>query len=194
MILSDRDIRQRLRRGDLRLIPRPQDSQIQPASLDISLGSSFVRYRESRFDIDVKRHNGEENSVTTILPIGAPVTIRPLEFLLGVTLERIELPDDLVARVEGRSSIGRLGLTVHVTAGFIDPGFKGHITLEIANLNRHPMTVYTGMRIAQLAFEATSSPCEVPYGDERRQSKYQDQGALPTPSRIKGLDIETSES
>lgn len=119
----------------------------------------------------------------TILTTDDPVTIGPGEFALGTTLERITMPHDLVARVEGRSSIGRLGLTVHVTAGFIDPGFEGQITLEIANLNWYPIVIYPGMRIAQLAFHNMTTAAARPYGHAMGNSKYQGQSSV-TASKI----------
>ena len=187
MILSDLSIRQRLSTPDnLSLIPVPGDSQFQPASLDVRLGNEFIFFRhvmgaDKHHGLDVRNSESLDDVASKLLlPHDGHVTVEPGEFVLGTTLERITMPDDLVARVEGRSSIGRLGLTVHVTAGFIDPGFKGHITLEIANLNRYPITIYVGMRIAQLAFQSMTTPAEFPYGSEGSNSKYQGQSSVTT--------------
>lgn len=184
-ILSDGCIKLWLQTGQLKIEPGPDEQQIQPASLDIRLGNDFVRFREVRGALDVRDKETFQN-VTFSEAVGddKPVTIKPGEFILAVTKEKFYMPDNLVARVEGRSSVGRMGLAVHVTAGFIDPGFEGFITFELANLNRFPITVYPGMRIAQIAFETTSTPAEKPYGHEERNSKYQGQGPVPTTSKI----------
>lgn len=117
------------------------------------------------------------------VPEGEPVFVHPKEFILGSTLERVALPFDLVARLDGRSSLGRLGIVIHSTAGFIDPGFSGHVTLEISNLSNLPIALYPGMRIAQISFHRMTTPAEAPYGQRRLGSKYQGQDA-PTASRI----------
>jgi dCTP deaminase len=176
MIFSDRDIRQQIKLGRLRILPEVEDHQIQPASVDLRLGESFKRFKPTRRILDVKDQPSisDANYAQTI-PLGAPVQIEPGEFLLAVTHERVELPDDIVGRVEGRSSVGRLGLAVHVTAGYIDPGFKGQITLEFANLNRYAIRLYVGMRIAQIVFERTTTPALRPYGSKGLGSKYQNQ-------------------
>lgn len=184
MILSDRDISIRLKSGSLCIYPPPEDEQLQPASVDVRLGCSFIRFRHSRGEIDVRDGSGLESmQVVSVMPNDAAVRVEPGEFLLATTAERVVMPDDLVARIEGRSSLARVGLAVHVTAGFIDPGFAGYITLELANANRFPITIYTGMRIAQLAFESLTSPALRPYGHESGNSKYQFQ-TTATPSRI----------
>ena len=118
----------------------------------------------------------------TIEDPGEPFVVHPGDFVLGVTLEKVKLPNDIVARVEGRSSLGRLGIIVHSTAGFIDAGFEGTITLEITNINNVPVALYPGMRVCQLAFETMSSPAEVPYGD-KKSAKYQGQD-MPVESRL----------
>lgn len=184
MILSDTDIRLRLKRGDLGIWPNPDEHQLQPASVDVRLGCDFVRFRQCRGSIDVRDGQALEDMQTrSSVPNMFGVKIEPGEFLLAVTRERVAIPDDLVARVEGRSSLARLGLAVHVTAGFIDPGFEGQITLELANFNRYPITVYSGMRIAQLVFEKLSTPAARPYGHKDGNNKYQGQ-TQATPSRI----------
>lgn len=183
MILSDYSIIKRLESGSLALSPEPSTDQFQPASLDIRLGRDFVFFNSGVGCILDARGESKHTISEVSIPDGGSITIDPGEFVLGTTLERITMPDDLVARVEGRSSIGRLGLTVHVTAGFIDPGFEGTITLEIANLNKHPIRIYAGMRIAQLAFQSMTTPSELPYGSKLGNSKYQGQSSVTT-SRI----------
>lgn len=176
MILSDRDIRQQLELGNLELLPKVEDRQIQPASVDLRLGEDFKRFQLCRGVLDVRDQDSiSEKSYSQKIPEGAPVQVCPGEFLLSVTREKVKLPPDLVGRVEGRSSVGRIGLAVHVTAGYIDPGFNGQITLELANLNRYPIRLYVGMRIAQIVFERTTTPAARPYGSEGLGSKYQNQ-------------------
>lgn len=149
---------------------------IQPASLDVRLGNKFKIYEHTKNAVlDPMNPDGTKNMTRTIeVPDGEPFYIQPGEFVLGATSIKIKLPNDLVARVEGRSSLGRLGIIVHSTAGFIDPGFEGTITLEISNINRLPIALYPGMRVGQYAFEMMSSPADVPYGAERG-SKYKGQ-------------------
>ncbi|NLE86437.1 MAG: dCTP deaminase [Myxococcales bacterium] len=185
MILSDRDIRERLARGDLGIEPLDDpELQIQPASVDLRLGASFVVYRLPHVPCidphDARSVEGYTERID-IAPDGAFV-LQPGEFALGSTWERVRVPADLVARVEGRSSIGRLAVVVHATAGFIDPGFEGQITLELSNLGRCAVKLYPGMRISQVVFHTMTSPAERPYGADRG-SKYQGQGG-PVPSRI----------
>lgn len=189
MYLSDRDIIQRLEQGDLVIEPLDDpELQIQPASVDLRLGDSFRRWIEyPNHPFDTARPNlDHETSHTFLGRKDQAFTLQPGEFVLATTIERVELPNDLLARVEGRSSIGRLGITVHVTAGFIDPGFRGRITLEMANLNHSPVKLYAGMRICQLSICQLSSPCLRPYG-RRPGSKYQDQDDVVA-SRI-GVDF-----
>ena len=176
-MLADHQIRALVESGLISPLPSPE--QYQPASLDVRLGNEFVRFHERRGELDVRNPGGRsEYEYTEQYEYDYPVTIKPGEFLLGTTFETISMPFFLVARVEGRSSIGRLGVTVHVTAGFIDPGFNGQITLEITNLNRYPVTLYTGMRVAQLAFQRLEEHPEKAYS-----GRYQGQTGV-TSSRI----------
>ncbi|MDZ7849325.1 MAG: dCTP deaminase [Halodesulfurarchaeum sp.] len=190
MILSDRDIRSRLEDGDLVVEPLSDpDLQIQPASIDVRLGTEFLEFRRTNIP---SIHPQEENQVgdyvsETLIEEGEEFILHPGDFVLGTTKERVEIPDDLVAQVEGRSSLGRLAVVVHATAGFVDPGFRGRITLELSNLGTAPVALTPGMRISQIVFTELSSPAESPYGSERG-SKYQDQGG-PAASRI-GDDVE----
>jgi len=186
MILSDRDIRAALRSGKVK-IDAPYDEifqHIHASSMDLRLGKTFKLYEHSKFAIlDPKRPETLAGLMRTItISETEPYIVQPGEFVLGVTQETITVPDDIVVRVEGRSSLGRLGIIVHSTAGFVDPGFSGTITLEISNLNRMPVALYPGMRICQLAFEMMSSPAETPY-NKKPHSKYQGQ-VLPEESRL----------
>lgn len=185
MILSDRDIRARLAAGDLKIAPLGDaELQIQPASVDLRLGHEFLFYSRARASLlDPRDPASIQAAVERVrIPEGEAVLLEPGTFSLGTTIEVVTLPDDLVARVDGRSSVGRLAVVVHATAGFIDPGFAGQITLELSNLGPLPVRLYSGMRIAQIALYPLSSPAERPYG-KRRGSHYQGQLG-PQPSRI----------
>jgi dCTP deaminase len=152
--------------------------------MDLHLGDTFKLYEHSKFAIlDPKKPETFTGNMRMItVTEGEPFIVQPGEFVLGVTQETITVPDDLVVRVEGRSSLGRLGIIVHSTAGFVDPGFSGTITLEISNLNRMPVALYPGMRVCQIAFEEMSSPAETPY-NKKPNSKYLGQ-SLPEESRL----------
>ncbi|MFB6262970.1 MAG: dCTP deaminase [Bradymonadaceae bacterium] len=185
MVLSDRDIRRRLEAGDLTVEPIDDpDRQIQPASVDVRLGREFVVYKLPHVAcIDTDDPSTAHGYTETVeIDPDEGFTLHPGEFVLGSTQEWVDMPDDLVARVEGRSSIGRLAVVVHATAGFIDPGFEGRITLELSNLGRVAVKLYPGMRISQLVFQTLSSPAQRPYGPDRG-SKYQGQSG-PATSRI----------
>ncbi|MFW5876440.1 MAG: dCTP deaminase [Myxococcota bacterium] len=183
MILSDRDVRARLEAGDVVIDPlKDPELQIQPASVDLRLAARFVVYRLPHVPcIDARDPRSVEEYTEIIeIPEGDGFVLQPGEFALGATEEWVKVPADLVARVEGRSSIGRLAVVVHATAGFIDPGFEGRITLELSNLGRCAVKLYPGMRISQIVFHTMSSPAERPYG-AGRGSKYQGQeGAVPS--------------
>ena len=181
MILSDHTIREQVAAGRIQLEPFAEDL-IQPASVDVRLDHYFrVFLNHTMPVIDVKR-NLEELTRLVEIEDGNSFVLHPGEFVLGSTLERIALPHDLVARVEGKSSLGRLGLLIHSTAGFIDPGFDGHITLELSNVANLPITLYPGMKIGQISFLTMTTPADVPYGSSSLGSKYQGQRG-PTPSR-----------
>ncbi len=185
MILSDRDLKARLDAGDITIAPLDDpELQIQPASIDLRLSSTFVVYKLPHVPCIDPREPASVEQYTDRIEIaeGEAFVLQPGEFALGSTHERVKVPDDLVARVEGRSSIGRLAVVVHATAGFIDPGFEGQITLELSNLGRCAVKLYPSMRISQIVFHTMTSPAERPYGAERG-SKYQGQGG-PVPSRI----------
>ncbi|MCU1396212.1 MAG: deoxycytidine triphosphate deaminase [Ilumatobacteraceae bacterium] len=181
MILSDRTIREELAAG--RIIIEPlDDTCVQPSSVDVKVGNLFRVFRNHTTGIiDVKQDLEDLTELVTIGEDGV-FMLHPGEFVLGSTLERIGVPNDLVARIEGKSSLGRLGLLIHSTAGFIDAGFDGHITLELSNVASLPITIYPGMKIGQVSFVRMTTPADKPYGSGARGSKYQGQRG-PTPSR-----------
>ena len=186
MILSDQDIIKKIDQGEIKIESPYEDfeSQIHASSMDLRLGNHFKIYNHAKaVCLDPMNMNSFEQ-ITKVSQTDDQKAfyVQPNEFVLGVTKEKITLPEDIVARVEGRSSLGRLGIVVHSTAGFVDPGFSGTITLEISNLNRLPVALYPGMRVCQLAFETMTSPAKMPY-NKKKCSKYQDQ-VLPEESRI----------
>ena len=180
MVLSDRTIARLIDEG--RIVIDPYDASLmQPASLDVRVDRLFRVFRNSRYPyIDVKR---EQEELTELVEVAddEPFILHPGEFVLGQTTEWVELPDDLVARLEGKSSLGRLGLLIHSTAGYVDPGWKGTLTLELSNVANLPIALYAGMKIGQISFFHMSSPVERPYGSPSLGSKYQGQ-AEPTAS------------
>ena len=181
MILSDRDIRAAL--DDKRIVVDPLgDQAVQPSSIDVRVGNGFRVFANHRYPyIDTRI---EQPGLTELVEVGddEPFILHPGEFVLGTTLERVALADDLVARLEGKSSLGRLGLLIHSTAGFVDAGWDGWLTLELSNVATLPIAIYPGMKIGQVAFFALSSPAEVPYGSAVLGSKYRGQRG-PTASR-----------
>ena len=180
MVLSDGAIRRLVEAGRIGIDPY-DESLMQPSSLDVRVARLFRVFRNSRYPyIDVKQAQEELTELVEVDDEEAFI-LHPGEFVLGSTLERVTLPDDLVARLEGKSSLGRLGLLIHSTAGFIDPGWDGHVTLELSNVANLPITIYPGMKIGQLSFVQLSEPAERPYGSGGLGSKYQGQRG-PTPS------------
>ena len=182
MILSDRDIRKEIAAGRIRIDPFDEDC-IQPSSVDLHVDRGFRVFANSRYPyIDVRR---EMPDLTELVEVGDddPFILHPGEFVLGATLERVRVPEDLVARLEGKSSLGRLGLLIHSTAGYVDPGWDGDLTLELSNVANLPITIYPGMRIGQISFFRLSSPAQAPYGSGASGSKYQGQRG-PTASRF----------
>lgn len=181
MLLSDRDISAQIDGGRVRLEPF-EASMIQPSSVDVRLDRYFRLFDNHLYPfIDPAQ---EQPDLTRLVEVGADeaFVLHPGEFVLASTLERVTLPDDLAARVEGKSSLGRLGLLTHATAGFVDPGFVGHVTLELSNVATLPIKLWPGMKIGQLCFFRLSSPAEHPYGSAERGSHYQGQRG-PTASR-----------
>jgi dCTP deaminase len=187
MILSDADILRRLEVGDLVIDPIDDpDLQVQPASVDVRLGREFLEFKRANIPCI---HPDSETEVSdyvdeTIVEDGDEFILHPGDFVLGTTRERVEIPSDLIGHVQGRSSLGRLAIVVHATAGVIDPGYRGQITLELSNLGSAPVALNPGMRISQLIFTELKTPAERPYGS-MRGSKYQDQIG-PQASRIRG--------
>jgi dCTP deaminase len=189
MILSDGDILDRLGDGDLVVEPLDDlDLQVQPASVDLRLGREFLEFQ--RTNISCIHPNAEEEVDEyvneTVVDDGDEFVLHPGDFVLGTTHERVEIPPDLIAHVQGRSSLGRLAVVVHATAGVVDPGYRGQITLELSNLGTAPVALTPGMRISQLIFTELKHAAERPYGSDRG-SKYQDQ-AGPQASRIQSDD------
>src|SRR4029453_8305276 len=182
MILSDHSIREEIEAG--RIIIDPYDERcLQPSSVDLHVDSQFRVFANSRYPyIDVREEMPALTELVEVKP-DEPFILHPGEFVLGSTLERVALPDDLVARLEGKSSLGRLGLLIHSTAGYVDPGWDGYLTLELSNVANLPITIYPEMKIGQISFFRLSTPAEVPYGSTGTKSKYQGQGG-PTASRF----------
>lgn len=181
MLLSDRDIRKSLDAGRIRLTPLEREL-IQPASIDVRLDRYFRLFDNHRYSV-IDPAISQPKLTRMVETVGTePFVLHPGEFVLGATYERVNLADDIAARLEGKSSLGRLGLLTHSTAGFIDPGFDGHVTLELSNTATMPILLYPGMKIGQLCFFELSSPAEAPYGSSKAGSHYQGQRG-PTPSR-----------
>ncbi|HEY8180429.1 MAG TPA: dCTP deaminase [Candidatus Limnocylindria bacterium] len=174
MVLSDGDIRAEIEAGRIVLDPYVPEA-VQPSSVDLHLDNRFRVFRNSRYPyIDVREEQPELTELVEIRD-DEPFILHPGEFVLGSTLERVELPNDLVARLEGKSSLGRLGLLIHSTAGYVDPGWEGNLTLELSNVANLPITLYDGMKIGQISFQRLSSPVEMAYGDSRLGSRYRGQ-------------------
>ena len=181
MLLSDRDIVAEIDAG--RIAVDPYDpAMIQPSSIDFRLDRFFRVFENHRYPHIDPAVDQEDLTRVVEAQGDEPFILHPGEFVLGSTYEVVTLPDDLAARVEGKSSLGRLGLLTHATAGFVDPGFSGHVTLELANVATLPIKLYPGMKIGQLCFFRLSSPAEHPYGSAKYGSRYQGQRG-PTPSR-----------
>ena len=182
MVLSDATIRAEIESG--RIVIDPYDADlVQPSSVDVRVDRRFRVFHNNRYPFIDVREPMEDLTEAVEVDEDQPFILHPGEFVLGQTLERVSLPDDLVARLEGKSSLGRLGLLIHSTAGFVDPGFSGNITLELSNVANLPITIYHGMPIGQLSFMRMDGPVERPYGSRETQNKYQGQ-TEPTASRF----------
>lgn len=181
MLLSDRDIKKELEQGRIRLDPLDY-AAIQPASVDVRIDRFFRLFDNHKYS--VIDPSEEQPGLTRLIEVDAdePFVLHPGEFVLGSTFEQVSLPADIAARLEGKSSLGRLGLLTHSTAGFVDPGFSGHVTLELSNMATLPIKLWPGMKIGQLCFFMVSSEVEKPYGAKENQSRYQGQRG-PTASR-----------
>lgn len=181
MLLSDRDILQEIATDGIRLDPWTPE-MVQPSSVDVRLDKFFRVFENHRYpSIDPAQEQPELTRLIEV-PAGEPFVLHPGEFVLGSTYEQVSLGAGVAARLEGKSSLGRLGLLTHSTAGFIDPGFSGHVTLELSNMATLPVKLWPGMKIGQLCFFRLSSPAEHPYGSAQYGSRYQGQRG-PTPSR-----------
>jgi dCTP deaminase len=182
VVLSDRTIRSEVEAGRIAFDPYDA-SMVQPSSVDVRVDRKFRVFHNARYPfIDVRRPMEDLTELVEVVG-DEPFILHPGEFVLGQTLERVKLPSDLVARLEGKSSLGRLGLLIHSTAGFVDAGFEGNLTLELSNVANLPITIYHGMPIGQISFMRMDGPVESPYGSRETGSKYQGQ-AEPTPSRF----------
>src|SRR5437660_8166721 len=182
MVLSDRTIARLLAEG--RILIEPYDpSLLQPSSVDVRVDRFFRVFHNARYPYIDVREPQEDLTELVEVPMETPFILHPGEFVLGSTRERVRLPDDLVARLEGKSSLGRLGLLIHSTAGYVDPGWDGYLTLELSNVANLPITIYAGMKIGQISFFRLSTPADRPYGTRGSGSKYQGQRG-PTASRF----------
>lgn len=182
MILSDKTIREQIAVGRIKIDPFDEGC-VQPSSVDLHVDRSFRVFHNARHPfIDVRK---QMDDLTELVEVSddQPFILHPGEFVLGSTLERVGIPNDLVARLEGKSSLGRLGLLIHSTAGYVDPGWDGYLTLELSNVASLPITIYPGMKIGQISFFQLSTPADIPYGAEGAGSKYQGQRG-PTASRF----------
>lgn len=174
MILSDRSITEAIQSGRIEIDPLDM-AAVQPSSVDLHLDRYFLEFRNHTLGhIDVKQKMEGLNERVEI-PADGVFVLHPGQFVLGCTVERIRLPDDLVARLEGKSSLGRLGLLIHSTAGFVDAGWNGQLTLELSNVATLPITLYPGMAIGQISFLQMTTPADRAYGSGSVGSKYQDQ-------------------
>lgn len=181
VLLSDRDIRSSLASGHIGLEPLQED-MVQPSSVDVRLDRYFRLFDNHKYaHIDPSQEQPELTRLVEVDPT-EPFILHPGEFVLGATYEKVSLPEDVAARLEGKSSLGRLGLLTHSTAGFIDPGFSGHVTLELSNVATLPILLWPGSKIGQLCFFQLSSPAEHPYGSGSYLNRYQGQRG-PTASR-----------
>ena len=181
MILSDKTIRAGLEAGGIVIDPIGEDA-VQPSSVDVHVDRFFRVFRNDTTPYIDPKQPQEDLTMLVEVEDGKAFILHPGEFVLGSTLEVVTLPDDLVARLEGKRSLGRLGLLIHSTAGFVDAGWSGHLTLELSNVANLPIAIYPGMKIGQISFIRMTSPAERPYGSRETRSKYQGQRG-PTPSR-----------
>ena len=182
MVLSDRTIREEMAKG--RIVIRPLgDGCVQPASVDLHLDRNILVFKNNRVPyVDVRATNDRLTDMISMAD-DDPFMLHPGEFVLGSTLEHVEVPADLVARLEGKSSLGRIGLLIHSTAGYVDPGWKGHLTLELSNVSSLPITLYHRMKIGQISFLQLTTPADRLYGSAELGSKYQNQ-VDPTASKV----------
>jgi dCTP deaminase len=181
VLLSDRDLKAEIDKGRVNLEPY-DPKMVQPSSIDVRLDKFFRTFENHKYAYIDPAEDQPDLTRLVETPVNEPFILHPGEFVLGSTYEVVSLPDDLAGRLEGKSSLGRLGLLTHSTAGFIDPGFSGHITLELSNVANLPIKLWPGMKIGQLCLFRLSSPAEHPYGSAIYGSKYQGQRG-PTASK-----------
>lgn len=180
-MLSDIDIKNSIKNNEIEISPLIED-YIQPSSIDLRVGADFRVFENHKYShIDPKAQQDDLTSLVTAT-VEEPFVLHPGEFVLGTTFEKVSLSNKVVARLEGKSSLGRIGLLIHSTAGFVDPGFSGYLTLELSNVANLPIKIYPEMKIGQISFYYLNSPSESKYGSETYGSKYQGQEG-PTPSR-----------
>lgn len=182
MIFSDRTIKESIDSGRITIDPF-DPAMVQPSSVDIRCDPNFRVFENHKYALIDPKAPQADLTTNVLVPDDEPFILHPGEFVLGSTLEIIGLADDIVARLEGKSSLGRLGLLIHSTAGFIDPGFKGQVTLELSNVANLPIAIYPHMKIGQISFYQMSTAADVPYGSPELGSKYMDQVG-PTPSQM----------
>ncbi len=179
MILSDKDIRKYIKQGKIKISPYNEKEQLKTIGVDLRLGTTFKIFKVThKAYVDLSDEHYEPDTETVEIPKGGSFILHPDEFVLGITEEHVELPTDLMAHIDGRSSLGRLGIGVHSTAGHVDPGYKGRLTLEISNIGKLPISILPGMRFCCLIFETLSSPVEKAYHGKYFGTK------TPLPSRI----------
>jgi dCTP deaminase len=173
MVLSDRDLKKALKDGKIKITPEPDlGIQLGSCSIDLRLGNTFRIFESGVHGvIDPQKNAGHEFTKEITVEEETAFIIQPGDFVLATTVEKLEVPDDLLGRLEGRSSIGRLGIIIHSTAASVDPGMRGHITLELANMGKLPVALYPNMRICSISFEQLTSPAEVPYY-KKKSAKY----------------------
>jgi dCTP deaminase len=181
VLLSDRDIRAEIDGGRVRIVPYDEE-MVQPSSIDVRLDKYFRLFDNHKYAVIDPAEDQPDLTHLVEVERHDPFILHPGEFVLGSTFEVVTMPDDLAARLEGKSSLGRLGLLTHSTAGFVDPGFSGHVTLELSNVATLPIKLWPGMKVGQLCFIRLSSPTENPYGSAKYGSRYQGQRG-PTASR-----------
>lgn len=185
MVLSDRDIKKYLSSGKIKITPKPDlKTALGACSIDLRLGNTFRIFEHSRFPYIDPYNKSLSGDITKIVEVKEkePFILHPSDFVLATTVESFTLPSDLLARLEGRSSLGRLGIVVHSTASIFEPGWQGKVVMELGNLGRMPVALYPGMRVCALTFEMLTTPADVPY-NKKKNAKYLNQDS-PQPSRI----------
>ena len=182
MIFSDRSIKEAIASGRIAVTPYTEEF-VQPSSNDLRVDRYFRVFENHKYSMIDPRKRQEDLTKIVEVPPGEPFVLHPGEFVLGATLERVTLGNDVVARLEGKSSLGRIGLLIHSTAGFVDPGFDGHLTLELSNVASLPIAIYPGMKLGQISYYLMTTEAENPYGSSEAGSRYQGQRG-PTPSKV----------